>query len=55
LTDAEYFEINAKDFKTLINKTIFSVAQDDSRPILKGTLLQVENGEIKAVALDGYG
>ena len=54
LTDAEHFEINAKDFKNLINKTIFSVAQDDSRPILKGTLLEVENGFVKAVALDGY-
>jgi DNA polymerase-3 subunit beta len=54
LTEAEYFEINSKDFKNLINKTIFSVAQDDSRPILKGTLLEVENGLVKAVALDGY-
>lgn len=54
LTDADYFEVNAKDFKSLINKTIFSVAQDDSRPILKGTLLEIEDGFIKAVALDGY-
>ncbi len=54
LTESEFFEVNGKDFKNLINKTIFSVAQDDSRPILKGTLLEVENGVVKAVALDGY-
>lgn len=54
LIDADHFEINTKDFKSLINKTIFSVAQDDSRPILKGTLLEVEDNTIKAVALDGY-
>lgn len=54
LVDADHFEIKARDFKTLINKTIFSVAQDDARPILKGTLLEVEDGKLKAVALDGY-
>ncbi len=54
LVDVEYFEINSKDLKNLINKTIFSVAQDDSRPILKGVLLEVEGGKVKAVALDGY-
>lgn len=54
LTDADTFEITSKDFKNLITKTIFSVAQDDSRPILKGTLLEIEDGTIKAVALDGY-
>lgn len=54
LNDADSFDINSKDFKNLINKTIFSVAQDDSRPILKGTLLELENGFINAVALDGY-
>jgi DNA polymerase-3 subunit beta len=50
----EYFAIYKKDLKNLINKSIFAVALDDSRPILKGVLLEVENNEIKAVALDGY-
>lgn len=54
LTEADHFEMSSKDLKALINKTIFSVAQDDSRPILKGVLLEVENSLIKAVALDGY-
>lgn len=54
LDNAENFELNSKDLKSLINKTIFSVAQDDSRPILKGTLLEVEGNSINAVALDGY-
>ena len=30
----EYFGITKQDFKDLINKAIFSVAIDDSRPIL---------------------
>ena len=35
----EYFGISQKDFKTCVNKTIFSVALDDSRPILKACFL----------------
>ena len=38
----------------LINKTLFSVAIDDSRPILKGCLLEIGEKEILATALDGY-
>ena len=50
----EYFGISQKDFKTCVNKTIFSVALDDSRPILKGVLFDINGNEINVVALDGY-
>lgn len=50
----EWFGISQKDFKALISKTIFSVALDDSRPILKGVLFDIDQKEISAVALDGY-
>jgi DNA polymerase-3 subunit beta len=50
----EFFAINQNDLKDLINKTIFSVAIDDSRPILKGCLFEIEEKKINAVALDGY-
>ncbi|MCI6573029.1 MAG: DNA polymerase III subunit beta [Firmicutes bacterium] len=50
----DFFAISQIDFKELINKTIFSVAIDDSRPILKGCLLEIEEKTINAVALDGY-
>ena len=50
----DFFAISQIDFKELINKTIFSVAVDDSRPILKGCLLEIEEKTINAVALDGY-
>ncbi len=54
LEDAEYFEITAKDLKSLINKSVFCVSMEDSRPILKGVLFEVSGKKIKAVALDGY-
>lgn len=50
----EYFTITKQNLKNLINKSIFSVAVDDSRPILKGTLFEVTQNNVKAIALDGY-
>ena len=50
----DYFGISQKDLKTIINKTIFSVAVDDSRPILKGVLFDIEKNTLNAIALDGY-
>ena len=49
-----YFEIAKSTLKGLINKVLFAVATDDSRPILKGIKFEIINGEIKLVALDGY-
>lgn len=54
IDSSEYFALSKKDLKNLITKSIFSVALDDSRPILKGVLFEVEKTEIRAVALDGY-
>lgn len=54
LVNPEKFVIKNNDFRDLINKTIFSVAVDDSRPILKGCLFEIEENKITAVALDGY-
>jgi DNA polymerase-3 subunit beta len=38
----------------MVAKTAFCCLQDDSRPILKGCLLEVVDGEITCVALDGF-
>ena len=48
------FTLSQKDFKDLINMTAFSCSQDDSRPILKGCKIEVEEGSVKCVALDGF-
>lgn len=54
LNSNDYFGIKKVDLKSLINKAIFSVAIDDSRPILKGCLLEIGKDIIKAVTSDGY-
>ncbi|MBQ9118119.1 MAG: DNA polymerase III subunit beta [Clostridia bacterium] len=50
----DYFEIKEKDFKELIAKTVFCCATDDSRPILKGCLLERVGDKLQATALDGF-
>ena len=42
------------DFKTLVSKVSFCAATDDSRPILKGCLLEARDGVLQATALDGF-
>lgn len=51
---SEFFGIEQKALKNLITKTVFSVATDDTRPVLTGCLFEVTNSKIKSVALDGY-
>jgi len=54
LTDTQTFTIIRSELKDLINKIAFSVSMDDSRPILKGVLLEVSDITLTGVALDGY-
>lgn len=49
-----YFEITKINFKRLINKCVFAVAIDDTRPILKGCKLEIDEKTITAIALDGF-
>ena len=52
--DSTYFEIRQKDLKSLISKSIYAVAVEDVRPILKGVKLEITKNQVTAVALDGY-
>ena len=49
-----YFEVKQEDFKTLISDVVFCAATDESRPILKGVLLETKEGKLCATALDGF-
>ena len=52
--DESYFEISQAEFKKVVERTAFACSQDDSRPILKGCLFEIENNNLTAVALDGF-
>lgn len=51
---SDYFETSESDLKNLISKVVFCCATDESRPILKGCLLETVDGKLTATALDGF-
>jgi DNA polymerase-3 subunit beta len=48
------FCIEQKLLKNMIRGTMFAIAQEESRPILTGVLLEIKDGKINLVALDAY-
>ena len=54
INQENYFEVKEDALKEIINKVVFCCATDESRPILKGCLLQVKDGVLYATALDGF-
>ena len=46
--------IKQKDFKDLVNKTIFATSTEDIRQQLRGCLFSVKGNTVKSVGLDGY-
>lgn len=49
-----FFSIPQKILKNMIKGTIFSIAQDETRPILTGILFEIADKKLNLVALDGY-
>ena len=54
IEDEKSFHIPKDLLKNMIRQTIFATAQDETRPILTGALLEIASGKISLVALDGY-
>ena len=52
--EEKYFSLSQSDFKSIVEKTVFACSSDDSRPILKGCLFEIENGMLTVVSLDGF-
>ncbi|MEG0613746.1 MAG: DNA polymerase III subunit beta [Clostridium sp.] len=46
--------VSQKKLKNMIKSTIFAIAQDDTRPILTGVLLEIKENKLNMVALDGF-
>lgn len=51
---SDSFSLIQKELKDLIQKVVFCAAIEDSRPILKGVLFEIDDYQVTAVALDGY-
>lgn len=52
--DGDSFVISQPVLKNMINQTIFSVSQDDFKPIFKGELFDIADGVFNLVALNRY-
>lgn len=48
------FVVGQNDLRNLIRQTIFSVSQDESKPVLTGELIEIEDNMISFVSVDGY-
>ena len=48
------FLIDKDLFAGMIRQTSFAISQDESRPILTGALLEIENERFNMVAIDGF-
>ena len=52
-TETKYHEVNSKDLKQLIRRTLFASDMESGRYALGGVLLEMESDKIVAVATDG--
>jgi DNA polymerase-3 subunit beta len=50
----EPIKIKSTVFKNIIKQTIFSVATEDTRPVLTGEFLEISPDRLNIVAIDGY-
>jgi len=50
----EPYFIQSGTLKNMIRQTNFCVAVDDSKPIMTGELMEIKNGSLKMVAIDGF-
>ena len=47
-------ELNAGEFKEMIQQVVFAASRDDARPVLTGVLITVEGKTITMAAADGF-
>lgn len=48
------FAMPQNTLRDMIGRTLFAIAQDESRPILTGCLMEIGKSEMRVVALDGF-
>jgi DNA polymerase-3 subunit beta len=53
VAEADYFEIPIKDFKEMVNQTVFAVSDDETRYFMNGVYLEKSEDKITMVATDG--
>lgn len=53
LSQSEHFLIAPETFKEMLSKAVFAAAREDSRHVLNGVLMTIENGSATFIGTDG--
>lgn len=51
---SDKLNINGGTLRSMISQTIYAVSEKDIKPTHKGSLFEIENGNIKIISVDGY-
>lgn len=51
--DLSFFDIPVKDFKEMINQTVFSVSDDETRYFMNGVFMEKKDDKLQLIATDG--
>ncbi len=52
--EEDLYNISQDLLKHMIKQTVFAISQDQTKPVLMGELLEILDGNISLVAIDGY-
>lgn len=52
--EASDISVDAETLRSMIDRTVFAVSQDDSRPVLTGTLVEASEDKLTLVATDSF-
>lgn len=48
------FTLRQDKLRAIINRTLFAVSQDDSKPVYTGSLIEIKGNSMRITALDGF-
>ena len=54
VTGSENIYIDGETLNSMIRQTKYAIADNDIKPAHKGSLFEIENGNIKVISVDGY-
>ena len=54
VSEENLYSVPQDILKNMIKQTVFAISQDQTKPVLMGELLEIVDGDVSLVAIDGY-
>ncbi len=54
VSEATALKLPSSLLKSMIRQTLFAVGESDAKPVMQGSLFQIENGRLDVVSIDGF-